>query len=195
MHSWAIKIGGSLYESGYLKKWLDSIAKHSNRKIVLIPGGGPFADQVRAADKVFDLDQKKAHLMAVLAMQQYGTMLSSICPSMQLANSKQKIENAWVDRKIVVWEPFEMVRDECTLVASWAHTSDSIAAWFASSMQIDHLLLVKSADKAIDIKDLSVLAEHECVDKKLPGLISDYNLSTHVLHKSQFSEFESLINH
>lgn len=195
MHSLAIKIGGSLYESEYLKNWLDAISEYSDRNIVLIPGGGPFADLVRATDKEFDLDQKKVHLMAVLAMQQYGMMLNSICPTMQLAGNKQKIKNAWHSGKVAVWEPFEMVRNECTLEASWAHTSDSIAAWFASYMQIDQLLLVKSADKVISIKDLSVLAEHECVDKKLPGLVSDFSLSTHVLHKSQFSEFKNLINH
>ena len=193
MNSWVIKIGGSLYTSEYLKKWLDAIANFTDRNIVIVPGGGPFADQVRATDKEFNLDQKKAHLMAVLAMQQYGTMLSSICPNMLLANSKVKIQHAWENKKVAVWEPFDMVRDECTLEASWAHTSDSIAAWLAAHMQIKHLLLIKSADKVMENKDLSVLAEHECVDKKLLGLVKEYNLILHVLHKSQKSELENLI--
>ena len=193
MQSWAIKIGGSLYSSKYLKKWLDVIANHPNINIVIIPGGGLFADLVRSTDKKFNLEQKKAHLMAVMAMQQYGTMLSSICPSMQLANSKEKILSLWDQNKTVIWEPFDMVRYECTLEASWAHTSDSIAAWLTSYMQIDHLLLIKSTDKVIKNKDFNVLAEHGCIDEALPGLVKKYNLNLNMLHKSNFSEFENLI--
>ena len=195
MHSWVIKIGGSLYASKYLMKWLDAIARYSSRNIVIVPGGGPFADQVRVADKKFNLDQKKAHLMAVLAMQQYGTMLTSECSSMQLANSKEKIHYVWESNKVAVWEPFDMVRNECTLKASWAYTSDSIAAWLASYIQIDNLLMVKSTDKVIEIKDIYELAEHECIDEKLPKLVTEYNLNLHVLHKSQIIEFENLIKH
>ena len=193
MNSWVIKIGGSLYSSGQLTKWLDKIAQFGEKNIVIVPGGGPFADQVRVADKQFKLDQEKSHLMAILAMQQYGTMLTSMCPSMRSASSEEKIRFAWKENKAVVWEPFDMVSSECSLNASWDCTSDSIAAWLASKMQINRLLLVKSTDKVIKCNTINDLAEKECVDKTLSKLIEEYKLELHVLHKSQVNEFDKLI--
>ena len=86
-----------------------------------------------------------------------------------------------------------MVSNECALKASWEHTSDSIAAWFSSYMQIDNLVLVKSTDKVINNKDIKMLVEFGCVDKELPKLLNEYNIDLHVMHKSQIIKFEDLM--
>ena len=59
-----IKIGGSLFSSTHLKEWLRVIAKQSKHTIVIVPGGGPFADQVRAADQQWHLPEDHCHDMA-----------------------------------------------------------------------------------------------------------------------------------
>jgi dihydroneopterin aldolase len=43
-----LKLGGSYAFSPFLKNWIDAIADCAGC-VVLVPGGGPFADAVRAA--------------------------------------------------------------------------------------------------------------------------------------------------
>jgi aspartokinase-like uncharacterized kinase len=48
-----VKIGGSLYDTPELKKWLKQLAKAAkDDSIIIVPGGGPFADTVRDAQKM-----------------------------------------------------------------------------------------------------------------------------------------------
>jgi 5-(aminomethyl)-3-furanmethanol phosphate kinase len=43
-----VKLGGSYAASAEREKWLDAIDRCAG-EVVLVPGGGPFADAVRAA--------------------------------------------------------------------------------------------------------------------------------------------------
>ena len=112
---WVIKIGGSLYNSPNLVEWLNTLSGCGSQNIIIVPGGGPFADQIRVADEQFNLDQELAHYMAVLAMQQYGYLMKSLCPKLNLVNSKQELNDCWNTRKVAIWEPFDMVREHCKL--------------------------------------------------------------------------------
>ena len=49
-------------------------------RIVLVPGGGPFADAVRDADRTLGLGSDTAHWMAILAMDQYAHLLRARIP-------------------------------------------------------------------------------------------------------------------
>jgi len=193
MQSWVIKIGGSLYTSDCLKQWLELIASYSKKNILIVPGGGPFADQVRSADREYNLDPKHAHSMAVLAMQQYGMLMASLCPKLKLACKPEEILQLWENDNAVIWEPMEMVQSSCTLDASWQHTSDSIAAWLASNLNIDNLLLIKSSKQVIGESNFNELAEKGCIDANLPDLILENNLKLHLLHKSQLHQIEKML--
>ena len=43
-----VKLGGSLSETGELKRWLALITR-ARRPLIVVPGGGAFADAVRRA--------------------------------------------------------------------------------------------------------------------------------------------------
>src|SRR3990172_2476010 len=74
-----IKIGGSLARTRALGALLDSIAGWRGRaRILVVPGGGPFADLVRAEHHRLGLSESAAHRMAILAMDQYGLLLSDL---------------------------------------------------------------------------------------------------------------------
>jgi 5-(aminomethyl)-3-furanmethanol phosphate kinase len=62
-----IKLGGSFSADPMLKLWLDTIVEHGNGKVVIVPGGGPYADEVRAAQRCWHFDDAIAHRMALLA--------------------------------------------------------------------------------------------------------------------------------
>ena len=49
---WVVKIGGSLLGSPELERWLEVVAKHGDGKIIIVPGGGLFANAVRDAQKI-----------------------------------------------------------------------------------------------------------------------------------------------
>ena len=193
MNAWAIKIGGSLYDSQNLIKWLLAIDEYSARNIVIIPGGGPFADQVRQADEMHHLDQIHAHNMAVMSMQQYGTLLASLCPNMILANTTDKIHMAWQKSKTAIWEPYEMLRDECELDRSWDITSDSFSIWLANKLELKNLLLVKSSDDVLKEKNIERLSDKNCIDPYFCHYVNLSNINVHVLHKSELSEFKNIL--
>ncbi len=193
MNAWAIKIGGSLYDSQYLTKWLSTIDEHSNKNIVIIPGGGPFADQVRQADETHHLEQIHAHNMAVMGMQQYGTLLASLCPNMILANTTDKIHMAWKNSKTAIWEPYEMLSEECELDRSWDVTSDSLSVWLAKKLGLKNLLLVKSSNDVLNEKNITILSNKNCIDPYFSEFVNQSNINAYVLHKSELSEFKNLV--
>ncbi len=189
---WAIKIGGSLYDSKHLIPWMNALSACSTKKII-IAGGGPFADQVRRADEKFQLNQEHSHNMAVMAMQQFSQLLSSLFPAMLLANSVSKIHQSWNKVDEVIWEPYEMVRDQCNLDKSWDITSDSLAVWLASILGINNILLVKSAKQILKETDLVALADNKCIDPGLLELSRKFKINIHILHKTKSCDFQNLL--
>ena len=66
-----IKLGGSLAYSKTLIDCLNKIQqRYQGRAVIIVPGGGAFADQVRRAQQHWQFDDITAHHMAILAMQQ-----------------------------------------------------------------------------------------------------------------------------
>src|SRR5262245_8895583 len=65
-----VKLGGSvLAHSTYFDDALAALAAAGkSRRLLVIPGGGPFADSVRAVDRQHRLSDDAAHWMAILAM-------------------------------------------------------------------------------------------------------------------------------
>lgn len=72
-----IKIGGSLIQSAReLVRVLHRYASDEEEHILIVPGGGVFADTVRTASDKYGISDEAAHWMAVLAMDQYGQYLA-----------------------------------------------------------------------------------------------------------------------
>src|SRR5437763_974004 len=88
-----IKLGGSHAFAPHLAHWLDAIG-HCAGRIVVVPGGGPFADAVRDAQPRMGFDDSAAHRMALLAMEQYGCALASLKTCFALAETRAEIGRA-----------------------------------------------------------------------------------------------------
>ena len=80
-----IKVGGSLSQS---RKLADLMARFSElghrHRILIVPGGGAFANAIRYYDRRFGLDTDASHWMAILAMDQFGHLISSLIPDSEL---------------------------------------------------------------------------------------------------------------
>src|SRR3569833_3928332 len=69
-----LKLGGAQARGGRLTDWLDAVLRHAGR-LVVVPGGGPFADVVRASQAEIGIDDAAAQEMAMLAVRQFGRAL------------------------------------------------------------------------------------------------------------------------
>jgi aspartokinase-like uncharacterized kinase len=168
---WVIKLGGSLAGSPLLRSWLDTIAGGGGR-LVLVPGGGGFADTVRQMQDRWGFGDRPAHHMAVLAMEQYGLMLGGLQPELRPADSRTGIRYALRQGHVPVWLPGRMVIGRPEIPESWDMTSDSLAAWLAARLGADGVVLVKSV-AVEEGSSVEELARRGVVDPLLPRFVRD----------------------
>src|SRR5262245_16671636 len=107
MGATVVKLGGSLAFSDALRPWLKALAGCAGH-VVVVPGGGPFADAVRVAQPKMGFDDRAAHHMALIAMEQYGRALVGLGENLILAGSVAAIERALRDGRVPVWAPARM---------------------------------------------------------------------------------------
>ncbi|MBM2836129.1 MAG: putative Delta 1-pyrroline-5-carboxylate synthetase, partial [candidate division NC10 bacterium] len=114
-----IKIGG-------MGALLDSIAAWRGRaSIMVVPGGGPFADLVRAEHSRLGLSESAAHRMAILAMDQYGLLLSDLASGALAVSSLDAIGAALRSGRLPIFLPSRSLLRRDPFDPSWDVTSDS----------------------------------------------------------------------
>lgn len=166
-----IKLGGSLAGSTHLAGWLDALAACGGRAII-VPGGGPFADAVRAAQATMGFDDAAAHAMALLAMEQFGLALANLRPGFTVATSAAAVRRVLRDGNVPVWAPAAMVLRVSDIPPSWDITSDSLAAWLAGRFGVRRLVLVKHAAPESPASAVD-LAARGVVDPAFPRFLAD----------------------
>jgi aspartokinase-like uncharacterized kinase len=142
-----VKIGGSLLrDPERLLQVLDAVADARKEcALLVVPGGGPFADAVRATDRRIGLTDDAAHWMAILAMDQYAHLLHSRLRGSTLVSTPAAALAALGAGALPVLAPYRWLREADPLPHSWNVTSDSIAAWVAGALGAPRLVLVKPA--------------------------------------------------
>ncbi len=190
---WLIKLGGSLMNSKYLPEWLALLADHGSGKVVLVPGGGIFADQVRRAQTKWHFDDITAHQLALRAMEQYGLMLLSLESRLCPANSIKAIRDVVKHGKVPVWFPCDMLATNHDIPASWEYTSDSLSLWLAKKLNYRHLVLIKSVKPEQDQCSIEELFRHGMLDKGIANLIRHSRIQLWWLSHDQFSVFHNML--
>lgn len=170
---WVVKLGGSLLRNEHLRAWLAVLAEHGAGRVVIVPGGGPFADAARAMQTQWGLDDVHAHNMAVLGMAQTAQVLHGLCPVVQMAGDATALRGILQRAGIALWQPLDLLRDRADALTSWEVTSDSLALWLARRIDAARVVLVKSC--AIpQTSDLKMLAEMGIVDRQFPQSASNF---------------------
>jgi aspartokinase-like uncharacterized kinase len=159
-----IKLGGSFAFSADLGDWIAAVAGCAGRAVI-VPGGGPFADVIRAAQAQMGFDDRAAHRMALLAMEQYGCAIKSRHEALTLADSLDSIRRGLADGQVPVWLPTPMALGAADIPPSWDVTSDSLSAWLAGKIGAARLLLVKQVEPAHGTACVADLAKRDIVDK------------------------------
>jgi 5-(aminomethyl)-3-furanmethanol phosphate kinase len=140
-----IKIGGGLIRVpsalGRVCALVSEIGR--DRRILVVPGGGPFADLVREFDRAMRLSPDSAHWMAILAMDQYAHVLVERITGAVLVEEPGAIPEATKTAGVAVLAPSRWMRSADVLPHSWEVTSDSIAAFIAGAVDAACLILIK----------------------------------------------------
>jgi dihydroneopterin aldolase len=181
---WVVKLGGSMARSPQLADWLALLAAAPVR-LVIVPGGGPFADQVREAQARWRFGDAAAHRMAVLAMEQFGLLLAALRPGLRPAASRAAIRRGQRQGRVPVWLPSRMIEGRAEIPMSWAVTSDSLAAWLARTLGAERLLLVKSAEAPPGPVAAAELGRLGLLDDAFAGFIAGARFETWCLAASR----------
>jgi len=124
-----------------------------SQSLLIVPGGGPFADAVRDVDRRLGLSDAAAHWMAVLAMDQHAHLIADRLAGTSLVTGPREIASAIEAQQIPVLAPSRWLVEADPLPHSWDVTSDSIAAWVAGRVGARRLVLVKPAGAEGDVVD------------------------------------------
>lgn len=194
-----LKVGGSLAEyTVSLKKLCRKLAVFANdHRILVVPGGGKFADVVRDFDETYGLSNTIAHKMAVLAMDQFGLFLSDITPNSYVSYSLEKSKNP-PSGTLPIFLPSQLLFSKDPLEHSWDVTSDSIAAYLAVTLHAKKLVLVTDVNgiftenpkKSSDAKLIDEVSSEQLlgwnnrtsVDKNLPRILQKTKLDCFVVN-------------
>ena len=136
-----VKIGGGLLRDegldGLRRACTEVNEIATRRPVLVVPGGGPFADAVRAVDAQVKLGDAVAHRLALQAMDQLGAILGPLLPTAERVTTLI----APASLGLLVVAPAFGGRPG--IPESWAVTSDSLAVFAAGAIGARQAILLK----------------------------------------------------
>lgn len=189
-----VKMGGSLARDPQAVQILmELLARAAARaRILVVPGGGPFADAVRDAYRRHAPGEEAAHRMALLAMDQYGVLLADRVAAAAAVTSLAEARRVAAGGRLPVLLPAALLWAADPLENSWQVTSDSLAAWLAGTAGAALLVLVKSAGGPGPVVTAREAARAGIVDPAFPAAIPPH-ASTWLVDGHRPEELENLL--
>lgn len=207
-----VKIGGSL--ASHAQKLRALCAKLTElspkHRLIVIPGGGEFADVVRDLDRRFCLSPTISHRMAILGMDQFGLLLSDLLQNSIAVNKIEQLQKTLDSGKLPIFLPSTLLLAEDLLENSWDVTSDSIAVHVAERLNVTQVVLVTDVDgvctcdpkKASEAKlvnklsasDLLAINARTSVDKFLPKILLKLPVECFVVNGLFPERLEAILN-
>jgi 5-(aminomethyl)-3-furanmethanol phosphate kinase len=204
-----IKVGGSLAEKPNALQVLGTELRRLAERfdLLVVPGGGKFADAIREIDVKFNLPPRVSHKMAILAMDQYGLVLSSAFPESRTCNSLAEAKIIADEGALPILLPSKLFSRGDPFEPSWDVTSDSIAAYVGVKLKASKVIFVTNVDgiftenpsnhaqarllTSVSADELLAFGKRTSVDKFLPTLLKKHPVSCYVVngfHKERIGE-------
>ncbi|MBP1908932.1 amino acid kinase [Methanolobus bombayensis] len=172
-----VKLGGSLirHSASIISTLENHIKKNGHdNSILIVPGGGVFADSVRNISEKCSIGDDAAHWMAILSMEQYAYFL------IDKTNINFVEDIHEVPSGVSVLLPYRMLRETDKLPHSWNITSDTIGAWIAKETgsrfvkvtDVDGVMADDIIQKWMTAMELSRMGV-TCIDSSLPGFLME----------------------
>lgn len=187
---WVVKLGGSLSRDPSLRDWVDLLAELGGGRVIVVPGGGAFADQAREAQAHWRVDDLAGHNMAVLGMAQTAMLMQGLNPALQPASDESQIRQALHRGQPALWVPLDLLRRQAGELTHWGVSADSLALWLAQRVHAERLIVVKSC--AIDpAASLQQLGEAGVLDAEFAARARGAAFPIEVLHKGELTRARS----
>jgi aspartokinase-like uncharacterized kinase len=187
-----VKLGGSVVRSSELQSWLDAIAQGLGR-IVVVPGGGALADEVRSSQESLGFGDESAHRMALLAMDQLAWALAGLRPGFEVCGTEQALRDALERRQIAVWAPYTLVSGRSDIPQSWTVTSDSLALWLAGRLGASTCYVIKSVTRKSASVSAGQLARDGVVDEAFPSMLRQTGVKAYLLGRGDQASFTEML--
>jgi len=148
------KIGGKILEnSNNIKSTISQLTHLYDekilQKILVIPGGGSFANFVRSLDEVLQIGDDLAHWIAIYSMNYNGIILNRKYPNLETIEKLKTFQDA--KQMFCVFLPYSFLREDDTLPHNWDVTSDSIALYVANKLKLSQCFIIKNIDGIFNI--------------------------------------------
>ena len=172
-----VKVGGSLYDHPKLKPGLKAwLAARPEAHILIVPGGGDFAEAVRRLDTVHGLGEEASHFLALRSLETAAFFMLDL---LDINRRPTLYRDWWQYPSPAVTNPSSTIIDyerwqSVELPQTWEFTTDSLAACAAHDAGCK-LVLLKSVDipPAMSWEDA---AARGYVDAYFPTLVARHNL-------------------
>jgi 5-(aminomethyl)-3-furanmethanol phosphate kinase len=150
-----VKIGGGLLQAdgpaGLRRACAEAVALSRRRPVLVVPGGGPFADAVRAVDAEVGLGDELAHALALRAMDQLGVMLEPLLGGCAVT------EELAPPRALALLRAAPAFGARPEIPRTWAVTSDSLAVFAAAATGASGAILLKPVSPGVAALTVSEL--------------------------------------
>ncbi len=159
-----LKLGGSLlhHAPAHARALLAIEALAHTRRVLVVPGGGPFADVVRELDHDLALGDDLAHWLAIGAMDLHARLVAARLSRALIVHGPSEIASAPPGR-VLVLAALSWMRKADPLPHTWDVTSDSIAAWIAGELRAAQLLVLRfCAGTVAELADPFFSRAREC---------------------------------
>jgi hypothetical protein len=159
------KIGGKILEDfDNLNSTISQLRQLYKKKlisnVILIPGGGSFANFIRNAYSELRFTEELAHWMGIISMNYNGLELIKKFPNLEVTEDFNRLKN--LKNSFFLFLPFQFLKNNDKLPHSWDATSDSIALFLAKELGLNECFLIKDVDGILNnnnqvIKEISTL--------------------------------------
>lgn len=183
-----VKLGGSVVRSSQLEAWLDTLAR-ARVPIVVVPGGGALADEVRATQKALGFGDAAAHRMALLAMDQLAWAIAALRVGFEVGAMDDALQYILRKGRVAVWAPYALVANRADLPHSWTMTSDSLALWLARRLGAERCYIVKSIRRERSSFSAEQLARDGVLDEAFPAMLKQAGLAAVLLGRGDQAAF------
>jgi dihydroneopterin aldolase len=187
-----VKLGGSVVRGRELAAWLDAIAA-SSEPVVIVPGGGALADEVRACQSQLGFGDANAHRMALLAMDQLAWAVAGLRPGFAVGATEAELDQALAQGNVAVWAPYALISGRSDIEESWRLTSDSLAVWLADRIGAERCYLIKSIARSHSKLGARQLAHDGVVDQAFPAMLEATRVTAILLGRDDQQAFAAAL--
>jgi aspartokinase-like uncharacterized kinase len=189
-----VKLGGGVIRSAELSSWLDAIVA-ARAPIVVVPGGGALADEVRACQAKLGFGDPAAHRMALLAMDQLAWAVASLRAGFQVGATEADLASALERGLVAVWAPYALIAGRTDIEESWRITSDSLALWLARRLGAPRCYLIKSIERPSQKRTSAAqLARNGIVDEGFPEMLAEAAVPAVLVGRGDQSDFAAALS-